>query len=284
MSVSEKQDAFSSVEPVSSVEPASEKQGPAPAKADAQQTKRSQNEVLFSTREAVLEEAAQDEDDNNLDNSVNVRLANPLLGLSPEQIQSNVHEFVNTHDLAEWEHLFYKGALCAQAQATGSYDSIKELTPDERTALSEEKTHRWKQPFMLYWLAVCCSVAAAIQGADETVINGANLYMPKQFGIGSDDSRRDKWLKGLVASGPYIACAFLGSWLTEPLNYFLGRRGTICLTAFISFASCIWQGVTNSWQHLFVARLVLGLGIGPKSATVPMYAACLLYTSPSPRD
>jgi len=273
MSVSEKQDAFSSVEPVSSVEPASEKQGPAPAKADAQQTKRSQNEVLFSTREAVLEEAAQDEDDNNLDNSVNVRLANPLLGLSPEQIQSNVHEFVNTHDLAEWEHLFYKGALCAQAQATGSYDSIKELTPDERTALSEEKTHRWKQPFMLYWLAVCCSVAAAIQGADETVINGANLYMPKQFGIGSDDSRRDKWLKGLVASGPYIACAFLGSWLTEPLNYFLGRRGTICLTAFISFASCIWQGVTNSWQHLFVARLVLGLGIGPKSATVPMYAA-----------
>lgn len=35
----------------------------------------------------------------------------------------------------------------------------------------------------------------------------------------------------------------------------------------------MWQGVTNSWQHLFVARLVLGLGIGPKSATVPTFSA-----------
>ena len=61
--------------------------------------------------------------------------------------------------------------------------------------------------------------------------------------------------------------------MTHPLNQYLGRRGTICLTAFISFATCIWQGVTNSWQHLFVARLILGFGIGPKSTTVPVYAA-----------
>lgn len=52
-----------------------------------------------------------------------------------------------------------------------------------------------------------------------------------------------------------------------------GRRGTIFFTALFSFLTCIWQGVTNSWPHLFVARFVLGLGIGPKSATVPVYAA-----------
>ena len=57
------------------------------------------------------------------------------------------------------------------------------------------------------------------------------------------------------------------------LNKYFGRRGTIFITAFFSFAACIWQGVTNSWEHLFVARFVLGLGIGPKSATVPVYAA-----------
>lgn len=45
------------------------------------------------------------------------------------------------------------------------------------------------------------------------------------------------------------------------------------MTAFISGASCIWQAVTNSWQHLLVARLVMGLGIGPKSATTPIYTA-----------
>jgi len=53
----------------------------------------------------------------------------------------------------------------------------------------------------------------------------------------------------------------------------LGRRGAIFVTACVSFLACIWQGVTNSWPHLFVARFVLGLGIGPKSATVPVYSA-----------
>lgn len=46
-----------------------------------------------------------------------------------------------------------------------------------------------------------------------------------------------------------------------------GRRGTIFITAFISFIACVWQGLTNSWPHLFAARFVLGLGIGPKVRT-----------------
>lgn len=57
------------------------------------------------------------------------------------------------------------------------------------------------------------------------------------------------------------------------LNRMFGRRGTIFITAAFSFLTCIWQGVTNSWQHLFIARFFLGLGIGPKSSTVPVYAA-----------
>jgi len=70
-----------------------------------------------------------------------------------------------------------------------------------------------------------------------------------------------------------LCCAILGCWLTDPLNRYFGRRGTIFICALISFLACIWQGVTNSWPHLFIARFVLGLGIGPKSSTVPVYAA-----------
>lgn len=44
---------------------------------------------------------------------------------------------------------------------------------------------------------------------DETVINGANLFWPQQFGLFPDDpenpnSGRDQWLLGLVASAPYV--------------------------------------------------------------------------------
>lgn len=70
-----------------------------------------------------------------------------------------------------------------------------------------------------------------------------------------------------------LCCAILGCWLTSPLNALFGRRGTIFITATISFLTCVWSGVTNSWPHLFAARFVLGLGIGPKSTTVPVYSA-----------
>lgn len=61
--------------------------------------------------------------------------------------------------------------------------------------------------------------------------------------------------------------------LTDPLNRLLGRRGTIFVTCMISSLACLWQAFTNTWWHLFIARFALGLGIGPKSATVPIYAA-----------
>jgi len=78
---------------------------------------------------------------------------------------------------------------------------------------------------------------------------------------------------GLVTGAPYLCCAVLGCWLTSPLNELLGRRGAIFVTALLSWLTCFWQGVTNSWPHLFAARFVLGLGIGPKSSTVPVYSA-----------
>ena len=56
------------------------------------------------------------------------------------------------------------------------------------------------------------------------------------------------------------------------MNKVIGRRGTIFVTCLIAALTCLWQGFTNSWQHLFVARFVLGFGIGPKSSTVPVYA------------
>lgn len=57
------------------------------------------------------------------------------------------------------------------------------------------------------------------------------------------------------------------------MNKFFGRRGATFVSSLISFATCIWQAVTNNWWHLFLARFIMGFGIGPKSATVPVYAA-----------
>lgn len=91
------------------------------------------------------------------------------------------------------------------------------------------------------------------------------------FGIeGKEYSQRIK--VGLVNSAPYLCCT-LSCLLTYPLNKYLGRRGTIFLTCLISSVTCLGQAFPQKWQHLLAARLLLGLGIGPKSATIPIYAA-----------
>lgn len=80
-------------------------------------------------------------------------------------------------------------------------------------------------------------------------------------------------LTGLIVGAPYLACAVLGCWLTEPLNRVFARRGTIFISCAIAAIASIWEGVANSWVNLFLARFVLGLGIGSKSSTVPVYTA-----------
>ncbi|RDX52241.1 hypothetical protein OH76DRAFT_1400584 [Lentinus brumalis] len=206
--------------------------------------------------------------------NLNAKLANPLAGLSHEQLMADAEQFAKTHELAEYMETIQKGALIAQDPTV--FESLPMLTDEDRRVLRREVTHKWDQPKTLYYLVVMCSLAAAVQGMDESVINGANLFFPSQFGIqpapGAGASR-EQWLVGLVNSAPYLCCGVLGCWLTEPLNRWLGRRGAIFVTAMFSFLTCIWQGVTNSWPHLFIARFALGLGIGPKSATVPVYSA-----------
>ncbi|KAL0956130.1 hypothetical protein HGRIS_002296 [Hohenbuehelia grisea] len=205
--------------------------------------------------------------------NVNAKLANPLAGIPHDQLMDDAEAFAKKHGLGELSHVFRKAALVAQDPL--GFESLEQLDEDDKACLRREITHRWDQPKMLYYLVILCSVAAAVQGMDETVINGANLFFAPQFGIdpNSGDRGRNQWLLGLVNSAPYLCCAVLGCWLTEPLNRWFGRRGTIFITATFSFLTCIWQGVTNSWPHLFAARFVLGLGIGPKSSTVPVYAA-----------
>ncbi|KAL5523633.1 hypothetical protein ACEPAG_7806 [Sanghuangporus baumii] len=206
---------------------------------------------------------------------VNAKLANPLADIPQDQLMRDGALFARTYGLADLETEFAKGALIAQDPL--AFERLDVLTEDDKSVLRKEQTNRWHQTKTLYWLVIVCSVCAAVQGMDETAINGAQIYFGPQFHIDpytqSGDAGQNQWLLGLVNSAPYLCCAVLGCWITDPLNRLFGRRGTIFISATFSFLTCIWQGVTNSWQHLFVARFVLGLGIGPKSTTVPVYAA-----------
>ncbi|KAJ7828749.1 hypothetical protein B0H14DRAFT_3718427 [Mycena olivaceomarginata] len=202
--------------------------------------------------------------------AANAKLANPLHGISREQLMRDVDRFVEEKGLQHLSAELRKGALVAQDPQ--SFESIDILDEDDKYHLRREITHRYSQTGTLYYMVVMSSLAAAVQGMDEAVINGAQIIYPAQFGIGSK-SQHDTWIVGLINSAPYMCCAFIGCWLTEPLNKAFGRKKTIFITCLISFLACLWSAFTNTWWHLFIARFFLGFGIGPKSATVPVYSA-----------
>lgn len=61
--------------------------------------------------------------------------------------------------------------------------------------------------------------------------------------------------------------------MSDPLNNYFGRRGTIFFSAMFCFLPVIGSAVAQSWRQLFVTRILLGIGMGAKASTVPIFAA-----------
>ncbi|KMU88114.1 hypothetical protein CIHG_05882 [Coccidioides immitis H538.4] len=211
------------------------------------------------------------------DGKLNAIFENPLAQVSRHQLMADVERFCTRYNLMDHIDTFKKGALVSQ-NPDGALD-LPELTEEDKVALRREKTHKWSQPMALFHLTIMCSIAAAVQGMDETVNNGAQRLYLERFNIKpfSDGGRFSQAmtdnLTGLIVGAPYLACAILGCWLTEPMNRYTARRGTIFITCMIAALASVWEGLANSWVNLFLARFFLGLGIGSKSSTVPIYAA-----------
>ncbi|TVY90916.1 putative metabolite transport protein [Lachnellula willkommii] len=229
----------------------------------------------LTTHESQLQhgELAQPADYVDLNANVGAKIKNPLAGISQETLLRNVEVFAQEKGLSEHTAILQKGALVAQDPA--NYEDITgqhALTPDEVDQLRNEVLHKWRHPWALYVTIFTCSIGAAVQGWDQTGSNGANLSFPQVFGIGSD-STKDKLLVGLVNGAPYIGSAFVGCWVSDPLNFYLGRRGTIFIAAIFCFLPIIGSAFSQTWRQLFVCRLLLGFGMGAKGSTVPIYAA-----------
>ena len=193
---------------------------------------------------------------------LNAVFENPLAGIDKQQMLRDIDEFCSQWGLRDHVDVIKRGALVARDPSRAL--EVEGLTEEEKTALRNEKEHKWRHPWMLYWLTVMCSMGAATQGMDESVNNGANPIYPGELGF----ENKSVVYQGAAVAAPYIACALIGCWLNEPLNRFFGRRGTIFISCFIAAVASIWEGLVNSWGNLFAARFVLGLGIGAKSSTM----------------
>lgn len=202
--------------------------------------------------------------------------------------------FAENAGMPEHSELFAKAALVARDPDRFDFT---ELDDAERSAIIYERDHKWHGPKMLWYSIALCAVGAATQGWDQTGSNGANLSFPQAFGIdptavgiSHQESLNRRWKVGLINAiifltaglmwvlpDAFARCSLLtfhsGAFIVDPLNKYLGRRGEIFLTALCLTACPIGSGFAQTWQQLFAARFVMGIGIGAKNATVPIYSA-----------
>ncbi|KAJ1328906.1 MFS transporter SP family sugar:H+ symporter [Microdochium nivale] len=222
-----------------------------------------------------LERGLSHAEDININHNLEAKIKNPLKGIPFDQLMADVEEFARLKDLVEHIPTLRQGALVAQNPDLYGEHLVgaEALSEHQKTVLRDEVEHRWRMPWRLILTIFTCSIGACVQGWDQTGSNGANIFFPQVYGIADPDSREQVMLVGLVNAGPYIGSALIGCWLSDPLNNWIGRRGVI----FVSAHFCIWPVIgsafCHTWWEQLICRLFMGVGMGVKASTVPIYAA-----------
>jgi sugar porter (SP) family MFS transporter len=100
-------------------------------------------------------------------------------------------------------------------------------------------------------------------GYDLGVISGVLPFIGKLWGLGSLD-------KGVITASLSVG-AIVGALLSGRVNERLGRRRTIMVAAVIVIVGTVAATFSPTFLLLVISRLVIGLGIGLSSSTVPTY-------------
>ncbi|KAL2673531.1 hypothetical protein Neosp_011973 [[Neocosmospora] mangrovei] len=206
-------------------------------------------------------------------------IKNPLAGVPKADLLRDVETYAQEHALTEALPYLRKGALVAQNP--GDLESIEDLNEEDRKILRGEHEHRWRHPKSLYYTILLNSISAAIQGWDQTGSNGANLSFPQAFDIADTGEactaagtcERNSWIVGAINGAPYMAIALFACWLSDPLNDLIGRRGAIFVGAIFSLFAPIGQALSQTWPQILICRILLGIGMGLKEVTVPVFSA-----------
>ncbi|WP_205660787.1 sugar porter family MFS transporter [Amycolatopsis vastitatis] len=100
-------------------------------------------------------------------------------------------------------------------------------------------------------------------GYDLGVISGVLPFIGKLWALTS-------WDKGVITASLSVG-AIVGALLSSRTNEALGRRRTIMVAAGIVIVGTLAASFSPTFLLLVLSRLVIGLGIGLSSSTVPTY-------------
>lgn len=123
-----------------------------------------------------------------------------------------------------------------------------------------------------YVLVAFASMGGMLSGLDQSLISGANLFLPKDLHLSSADN-------SLVNAGMPLG-AVAGALILSPANEYLGRRMAIIVSCILYTIGAALEAGAINFGMIFAGRFILGAGVGLEGGTVPVYVAeCGMYSS-----
>uniref|UniRef100_A0A8C6YCM2 Proton myo-inositol cotransporter n=1 Tax=Naja naja TaxID=35670 RepID=A0A8C6YCM2_NAJNA len=154
-------------------------------------------------------------------------------------------------------------SLNSQASSSGGGGGGGDCAELERAA--RRQFQQDEPAAFVYVVAAFSALGGFLFGYDTGVVSGALLLLKKEL-------RLDAAWQELLVSGT-VGAAALAALLGGALNGWWGRRACILLASLIFTAGAVLLAAAPDKETLLGGRLVVGLGIGIASMTVPVYIA-----------
>ena len=125
---------------------------------------------------------------------------------------------------------------------------------------------QFADPRKFTWLLVAfASMGGLLSGLDQSLISGANLFLPKDLGLSTHQN-------SLVNSGMPLG-AVGGAIILSPCNEYFGRKWAIILSIILYTIGAGLEAGSMNYGMIVAARVILGVGVGLEGGTVPVYVA-----------
>ncbi|KAL1970271.1 hypothetical protein VTN77DRAFT_5431 [Rasamsonia byssochlamydoides] len=157
----------------------------------------------------------------------------------------------------------------------GGGNAAQEAAMDAEIQRLEQQAQGLKRPkfevassnpaIFTYVLVGFASLGGLLSGLDQSLISGANLYMPKALSLSDNQA-------SLVNSGMPLG-AVAGALILSPANEYLGRRMAIIVSCILYTIGAALEAGAINFGMMFAGRFILGTGVGLEGGTVPVYVA-----------
>ncbi|KAJ6134116.1 hypothetical protein N7523_000438 [Penicillium sp. IBT 18751x] len=142
---------------------------------------------------------------------------------------------------------------------------LEEQLPSLRKPRTEIEVVFTNPAYFTWVLVAFASMGGMLSGLDQSLISGANLYLPDALHLNSGQA-------SLVDSGMPLG-AVAGALILSPSNEYLGRRMSIIVSCILYTIGAGLEAGAINFGMIFAGRFILGMGVGLEGGTVPVYVA-----------